>query len=105
MRDSSVCTDVITTTPTTIGGLTEVEYIGQTMDGREVTIGPGDTAFVDGKPVAIVAIVDIAAEDGCEGVEAEGARWLAQIDDPVIGDEASVYARHAENVLAFMGCE
>jgi hypothetical protein len=25
--------------------------------------------------------------------------------DPLVGDEASVYAQHAENVLAFMGCE
>ena len=40
------------------------------MDGREVTIDPGDTEFVDGKPAAIVEIVDIAAEDGCAGVEA-----------------------------------
>ena len=75
------------------------------MDGREVTIDLGDTDFVDGKPSAIVAIVDIAAEDGCPGVEAERDRWLAQTNDPLVGDEASVYARHAENVLAFIGCE
>ena len=105
MRDSSVCTDVASPTSTTIAGVPEIEYVGQTMDGREVTIDPGDTEFVDGKPAAIVAIVDIAAEDGCEGVEAERVRWLAQSTDPIVGDEASVYARHAENVLAFMGCE
>ena len=75
------------------------------MDGREVTIGPDDTEFVDGKPVAIVAIVDIAAEDGCVGVEAERVRWLAEANDPLTGDEASIYAQHAENVLAFIGCE
>ena len=57
-----------------------LEYVGQTMDGREVTIGPEDTEFVDGKPAAIVAIVDIAAEDGCAGVEAERDRWLADVE-------------------------
>jgi hypothetical protein len=101
---SSVCTDVASPTSNTLGGLPEVEYVGQTLDGREVTIGPDDTKFVDGKPAAIVAIVDIAAEDGCPGVEDERARWLAQTNDPIVGDQASVYARHAENVLAFIGC-
>ena len=102
---SSVCTDVALPTSTTIAGAPEIEYVGQTLDGREVTIDPGDTEFVDGKPAAIVEIVDIAAEDGCEGVEHERVRWLAQSTDPLVGDEASVYAQHAENVLAFMGCE
>jgi hypothetical protein len=101
---SSVCTDVASA-PTTIVGLPELEYVGQTLDGREVTIRPDDTEFVDGKPAAIVAIVDIAAEDGCSGVEAERAYWLARTNDPIVGDQASVYARHAENVLAFIGCE
>ena len=102
---SSVCTDVYFPTSDTLGAVPEVEYVGQTMDGREVTIGPDDTEFVDGKPTAIVAIVDIATEDGCPGVEDERTRWLAQTNDPVIGDQASVYARHAENVLAFIACE
>jgi len=102
---SSVCADVASPTSTTIVGAPEVEYVGQTLDGREVTIDPGDTEFVDGKPAAIVEIVDIAAEDGCEGVEHERDRWLANSIDPLVGDEASVYAQHAENVLAFMGCE
>ena len=102
---SSVCADVASPTSTTIAGAPEVEYVGQTLDGREVTIDPGDTEFVDGKPAAIVEIVDIAAEDGCEGVEHERDRWLANSTDPLVGDEASVYAQHAENVLAFMGCE
>ena len=102
---SSVCTDVASPTSDTLGAVPELEYVGQTLDGREVTIGPDDTEFVDGKPTAIVAIVDIAAEDGCPGVEDERARWLAEINDPILGDQASVYARHAENVLAFIACE
>ena len=102
---SSVCTDVASPTASTIAGLPQVEYVGQTLDGREVTIDPGDTEFVDGKPAAIVEIVDIAAEDGCEGVEHERDRWFAESTDPLVGDEASVYAQHAENVLAFIGCE
>jgi hypothetical protein len=101
---SSVCKDVAPPS-TTVAGVPEPEYVGQSLEGREVTIGPDDTDFVDGKPAAIVAIVDIAAEDGCMGVEAERARWLAQLNDPIAGDQASVYARHAENVLAFIGCE
>jgi hypothetical protein len=105
VSESSVCTDVVSPTASTLAGVPTVEYIGQTMDGREVTIDEGDTDFVDGKPAAIVAIVDIAAEDGCAGVEAERDRWLADASDPVVGDQASVYARHAENVLEFIGCE
>ena len=105
VSESSVCTDVYSPTTSTIAGVPALEYVGQTMDGREVTIGPEDTEFVDGKPAAIVAIVDIAAEDGCAGVEAERDRWLADVNDPIVGDQASVYARHAENVLAFIACE
>ncbi|MGH9134822.1 MAG: hypothetical protein ACRDZZ_12865 [Ilumatobacteraceae bacterium] len=103
VSESAVCTGVVIPT-TTIEGSPELEYVGQTLDGREVTIGPDDTEFVEGNPVAIVAIVDIAAEDGCPGVEIELTNWLARINDPIIGDQASVYAQHAENVLAFMGC-
>jgi hypothetical protein len=105
VSESAVCTDVALPTSSTIAGVPVLEYVGQTMDGREFTIDLSDTDFVDGKPSAIVAIVDIAAEDGCPGVEAERDRWLAQANDPLVGDEASVYARHAENVLAFIGCE
>jgi hypothetical protein len=104
VTESSVCTDVASPTATTLDGVPALEYVGQTLDGREVTIGLDDTEFVDGKPVAVVAIVDIAAEDGCTGVEVERDRWRADANDPITGDEASVYAQHAENVLAFMGC-
>jgi hypothetical protein len=105
VSESAVCTDIALPTSTSLGGAPALEYVGQTLDGREVTIGPDDTEFVDGKPVAIVAIVDIAAEDGCVGVEAERVRWTAEANDPISGDEASIYAQHAENVLAFIGCE
>jgi hypothetical protein len=105
VSESAVCTDIALPTSTTVAGVPAVEYVGQTVDGREVTIRPDSTEFVDGKPTAIVAIVDIAAEDGCPGVEAERDKWLAEVNDPLAGDEASVYAQHAENVLAFMGCD
>jgi hypothetical protein len=105
VSESSVCSGVASPTSTTVAGLPTIEYVGQTLDGREVTIGPDDTEFVEGRPAAIVAIVDIAAEDGCAGVEGERDRWLAEATDPVTGDRASVYAQHAENVLAFIGCE
>jgi hypothetical protein len=103
--ESAVCSDVVAPATSTSTGPQVSDYVGQTVDGREVTISPSQTEFVDGKPAPIVQIVDIAAEDGCEGVEIERARWLAQVNDPLVGDMASVYAQHAANVLAFIGCE
>ena len=84
----------------------EVEvYVGQSLDGRSVEITDEQVAFVEGKPTPIVQLVDIATEDGCEGLAAERARWTALLLDPALGDQASVYARHADNVAAFIGCE
>lgn len=106
VQASSICSTAsapATTAPDPAVG--EVEYVGQTLDGRTVTIvEDADTPFVQGNPEPIVQIVDIASEDGCPGVQAELERWSALVGDPAIGDEASVYAQHATNVLAFIGC-
>jgi hypothetical protein len=106
VRASIICTTtVVTTTVPPAPTVPEPVYLGQTLDGREIEIRPdADTPFVDDKPAAIVQIVDIAAEDGCPGVGAEIERWSALAADPVVGDEASVYAQHALNVAAFIDC-
>lgn len=103
---STICRSVVTTTTTepvsdepTLG-----VYVGRTLDGRDVEILASDTLFTQGRPAAIVQIVDIGTEDGCEGVAEEFRRWSELVDDPEFGDEASVYARHALNVSSNLGC-
>jgi hypothetical protein len=107
VASSTICAEVaVPTTTTTVPAPPEVTYLGQTLDGRQVVIRPsGLTPFVDGKPTPVVQIVDIASEDGCAGVQAEFDRWNAQVEDASIGEEASVYAQHAKNVLKLYGCE
>ena len=106
VRSSTICMSTVTTTASTTPPTEPpISYVGRTLDGRDVTIEPdADTQFIDGTPAAIVQIVDIANEDGCAGVEQEQERWTALADDPLIGDEASVYAQHAINVASFIGC-
>ena len=106
VRSSTICTSTVTTTASTTAPTEPpISYVGRTLDGRDVTIVPdADTEFIDGTPAPIVQIVDIANEDGCEGVQLEQDRWTALADDPLIGDEASVYAQHAINVASFIGC-
>jgi hypothetical protein len=79
-------------------------YVGRTLDGRDITIRPGpDTPFIGDTPAPVIQIVDVAAEDGCGEVEALREWWTGQTDGPG-GDVASVYAQHAVNVMAFLGC-
>ncbi|MDA3028768.1 MAG: hypothetical protein O2925_08205 [Actinomycetota bacterium] len=81
-------------------------YVGLNLDGEEVTIEPdADTEFSDDRPVAISQMVDLAFSDGCAGLRDEHSYWLELVDDPGIGPEASVYARHALDLMAFIGCE
>jgi hypothetical protein len=105
--DQAVVTSAICTRaapPTTTTTLVVLTYQGQTLDGRTVEITEEDVAFVEGKPEPIVRLVDIALEDGCDALATERANWEARVDDPVIGQQASVYARHADNVAVFVGC-
>jgi hypothetical protein len=102
---STICTSAVATTLAPVVTAPEQVYVGTTLDGRRVEIRPRpDAPFVSGNPAAIVTIVDIAQEDGCAGVIAERDRWASLVNDPVLGDEASVYAQHAINVLAFLDC-
>jgi hypothetical protein len=103
---STICSSFATTTTTISPALPDVVYVGQTLDGREVEIRPSaEIPFTEGRPAVVVQIVDIATEDGCDGPEAEFERWRLRTDDPDIGEAASVFAQHALNVMAFMGCE
>lgn len=100
---SSVVGPSTTVPPTTIA---ELVFVGETLDGRPVEIRPGpDTPFVGEFPAVVQQTVDIAIESGCDGLLEQRDRWLAQIDDPAIGDVASVYARHAENVAIYVQCD
>lgn len=107
VRRSRICTSeqvapVTAPTPT----VPEVVYVGTTLDGREVEIRPrAGRPFEGGRPRVIVEMVGIAERLGCEGVASEYQRWLAQVDDTLIGDEASVYAQHALDVKAFIQCD
>ena len=81
-------------------------YVGTNLDGEQVSIEPdADTEFVDDRPLAISRMVDLAFSDGCAGLRDEHAYWLGLVSDPGIGGEASVYARHALDLLDFIGCE
>jgi len=81
-------------------------YLGETLDGRTVEIVPdADTPFVDGRPQVIVRMVDLAFADGCDGLVDELEYWTTRAGDGEIGDEASVYARHAVSLMEFIGCE
>lgn len=84
----------------------ELVFVGETLDGRVVEIRPdADTKFVDGVPEVVQRTVDIAIEAGCDGVYAQRDQWAARADEPGFGDEASVYAVHAQNVANYIGCD
>lgn len=107
IRDSPVCASVVT--PDTMAPPTtqvELVYVGDTLDGRQVEIRPGATTeFAGDIPAVVQQTVDIAIESGCEGVIAQRDLWAARIGDPAIGDEASVYAQHAQNVANYIQCD
>ncbi len=106
VRDAPACVDVVPVQTAPDIPVVVASYEGETLDGRTITITESDLIpFVDGRPEVVVAIVDIAAEDGCEGTIAERDLWASQIDDPTIGDAASVFARHAANVMLIYGCD
>ena len=106
VRRAATCTAfAVPTTNVSIPTEVELVFIGEALDGRTVEIRPdGNTQFVGDVPAVIQQTVDIAFESGCEGVTAQRDVWAAQVADPAIGDQASVYAKHAENVLIYIGC-
>ncbi len=102
---SPACAALIAPTTTVAGTVEPLVYVGETLDGRSVEIKPdADTPFVGESPAAVQQNVDTFLESGCVGVITQRDVWAEQIDDPVIGDEASVYAKHAERVADYVGC-
>lgn len=107
VRNSATCTAVIApvTTPP-LATVAEVVFVGDTLDGRRIEIRPGaGTAFVGEVPAVVQQTVDIAIESGCDGVIAQRDLWAARAGDPQTGDEASVYAQHAQNVADYLQCD
>jgi len=86
--------------------LPELVFVGDTLDGRQVEIRPSATIqFFGDVPAIVQQTVDIALESGCEGVIAQRDLWASRVADPLFGDEASVYAQHAQNVAVYIQCE
>jgi hypothetical protein len=106
VRSSPSCLAVTATTAVPTTAAVEIVFVGETLDGRRIEIRPdADTVFVGEAPQVVQQTVDIAIEAGCEGVLAQRDLWASRVDDPAIGDEASVYAHHAQNVANYIGCE
>ncbi|MDJ0770974.1 MAG: hypothetical protein QNJ12_19435 [Ilumatobacter sp.] len=107
VRTAPTCAAVIdptTTLPPTT--LPDVVFVGDTLDGRPIEIRPSAAVqFVGEVPATVQQTVDIALESGCEGVLAQRDLWATRIGDPETGDEASVYAQHAQNVANYIQCE
>ncbi len=107
VRTSPTCATVIvpaTTVP--VATLPDLVFVGDTLDGRRVEIRPSATIkFVGDVPEVVQQTVDITLESGCEGLIAQRDLWAARADDPLFGDEASVYARHAQNVADYIQCD
>ena len=106
IRSSPACLALTATTPPPTTVPADLMFVGETLDGRRIEIRPdADTPFVGNVPQVVQQTVDIAVESGCEGVIAQRDLWASRINDPVIGDKASVYAHHAQNVANYIGCE
>jgi len=107
VRTSPTCATVIapaTTVP--VVTLPDLVFVGDTLDGRRVEIRPSATVkFIGDVPEVVQQTVDITLESGCEGLIAQRDLWAARADDPRFGDEASVYARHAQNVADYIQCD
>lgn len=109
VRGSRVCRAEGIAPPTTLAtaDAPTVAWVGTTMDGREATVRPTPSRpFTDeGIPRIVDEMAHIMLREGCAGVEAEHRRWLALVDDPIGGDEASAYANYALEVAAFFSCD
>jgi hypothetical protein len=105
VRASPACLSFTDTTAVPTTAPVELVFVGETLDGRRIEIRPdADTVFVGDVPQVVQQTVDIAIEAGCDGVIAQRDLWASRINDAAIGDEASVYAHHAQNVANYIGC-
>jgi hypothetical protein len=102
---SAVCGSIAAPATTIAPVTADLVFVAETLDGRRIEIRPdADTAFVGDVPEVVQRTVDIAIEAGCPGVIAQRDLWATQVTDPVLGDEASAYANHAQNVANYIGC-
>lgn len=107
LRQTPAC-DVAVGPPTTPPVVTvpELVFVGETLDGRQVEITPSNLVEFEGDvPAVVQQTVDIAVESGCDGVIEQRDLWASRANDPTIGDYASVYAQHAQNVAIYIQCE
>jgi hypothetical protein len=106
VRTGPACSTVITPTTAPPTTLVDLVFVGDTLDGRRIEIRPdATTEFVGDVPAVVQQTVDIAIESGCEGVIQQRDLWASRVTDPTIGDRASVYAQHAQNVADYIKCE
>jgi hypothetical protein len=102
---SAVCSSINAPATTVVAVTVDVVFVAETLDGRRIEIRPdADTPFVGDVPESVQRTVDVAIEAGCAGVIEQRDLWAAQVADPVIADEASAYANHAQNVANYIGC-
>jgi hypothetical protein len=106
LTGSPACERFVATTVAPSTDAPQPVFVGETLDGRRIELRPdADTPFAGEYPEVVQRTVDIATESGCPGVLEQRDLWAARVDEPQFGDEASVYANHAENVATFIGCE
>lgn len=104
-RNSPACEGLAAPATTAPAAPADVVFRSTTLDGRTIEIRPdADTPFVGQYPAAVQQNVDTYLEGGCDGVIDRRDFWAAQVNDPAIGDEASVYAQHAQQVADYVGC-
>jgi hypothetical protein len=104
LQGATLCRSIPTTTVDGSGQDTSSSYVGITLDGREIELTPDQTAFREGRPLPIIEI-EQSAGAGCEALQSAYRSWRARTGNPVIGDEASVYAQFALDLLRGSGCE
>lgn len=107
VRRTPACASLVapptTPPPTTVD---ELVFVGDTLDGRRIEIRPSARIEFEGDvPAVVQQTVDIAVEAGCAGVIEQRDLWASRVDDPLIGDEASVFAQHAQNVADYIQCD
>lgn len=106
VRNSAACGTFAAPATTAPAAPAEQVFRSNTLDGRTIEIrADADTPFVGQYPAAVQQTVDTYLEAGCDGVIARRDFWAAQIDGSEIGDEASAYAQHAQQVADYVGCE
>jgi hypothetical protein len=117
LRASPTCMTAHPPTTPPAATAPDIVYAAATLDGRIIELRPSDAVpFVGDVPAVVQETVDIASRDGCPGVLAQRDEWAGRAGAPAAPpgsaapdalsatDIASVYAQHAVNVAAWIGC-